>query len=97
MPMLASVTSVTVTPMPGEVYIRRDPEEETFNGSFLIRPEWARRKQSAGVIIGIGDDVELNLGDHVIFSDRHLVAVELYGQELLVVKEEDVLAVLLED
>ena len=84
-----------IFPLRSNIFIRRDPSEENFPESLLIKPEIYQRLQSAGIVVAVGEEAEiLNCGDHVIFRDRTARYIELADEELVVVEEGEVLCLL---
>ena len=82
-------------PLKDNIFIRRDDSEESFSGSDLLKPEIYRRLQSAGIVVAVGSEAEiLNCNNHVIFRDRTARYITLNDEELVVVKEREVLCVL---
>jgi chaperonin GroES len=92
-----------VKPLHDRLLVRR-VEEETKTTGGLIIPDTAKEKPVQGTIIAAGkgkvDDagslraLDVNKGDRVLFSKYAGTEVEVNGHEHLIIREDDVLAVL---
>ncbi len=70
-----------------------ESEEKTSSG--IILPDSAKEKPEQAKVVAVGPDVkELKTGDMVLYTKYGPNEVKVDGQEYLVVKEEDVLAIL---
>jgi chaperonin GroES len=95
---------VDIRPLGDKVIVRRDePETRTASGIFL--PETSKDRPKTGVIEAVGtgslntdtgERVPLTVkkGDRVIFSSYAGTEVKLNDQELLIMSEDDILAVI---
>ena len=92
----------SLKPLNDKIIVRRlDAEEKTKGG--IILPEKAKEKPREGKVISIGDgkllengkraQVQVKTGDRVIFSSYAGNEIKVDGEELLILGEEDVLAV----
>jgi chaperonin GroES len=92
-------------PLHDRVVVERiDPEAKSAGG--IIIPDTAQQKPSQGEIIAIGpggrDDagklipIDLKVGDRVLFGKWSGTEVKIDGQELLIMKESDIMGVLQE-
>jgi chaperonin GroES len=90
-------------PLGDRVVIRvLEKEEKTASGIYL--PDTAKEKPSQGEVIAVGDGkvldngersaMEVKAGDKVIFSKYAGTEVKVDGQDLLILSERDVLAVI---
>jgi chaperonin GroES len=90
-------------PLHDRVVVKRiDAEDKTAGG--IIIPDTAKEKPSQGEVIAIGPGgrdeagklipIDLKVGDHVLFGKWSGNEVKLDGQELLIVKESDIMGVL---
>ena len=69
-------------------------ESENKTGTGILIPEIAQKQSQEGEVLAVGKDVkEVKEGDQIIFSKYGTTDVKLDGEELLMVKEEDILAV----
>ena len=92
-----------VVPLHDRVIIRRVQEEEKTKGGIII-PDTAKEKPLEGIVVAAGkgrvlDDgkiqpLQVKEGDRVLFGRYSGTDVKLEGDEHLIVKEEDILAVI---
>lgn len=90
-------------PLRDRVVIKRIEAAETIRGGIII-PDTAKEKPDQGEIIAVGpgkkDDsgkimpMELKVGDKVLFGKYSATEVKIEGDELLIMREDDVLGVL---
>ena len=91
------------TPLHDRVLVRRlEGEEKTAGG--LIIPESAKEKPSEGEIVSAGEGVRkdngdlipmaVKAGDKVLFGKWSGTEVTIDGEELLIMKESDILGLL---
>lgn len=80
-------------PLADRVVVERiSAEAKTASGIML--PETAKEKPEEGVVIATGKDVaEVKKGDKIVFKKYSPQEVKIDGKELLIIKEEDILAV----
>jgi chaperonin GroES len=91
------------TPLHDRVLVRRIEESETTAGGIII-PETAKDKPQEGEVIAvgkgkIGEDgklrpLELKDGDRVLFGKYSGTEIKIDGEELVIMREEEVLGVL---
>src|SRR5438094_309537 len=95
-----SKTKLKVFPLADRVAIRPIEETETMKGGLYI-PDTAKEKPIQGVIIAVGPGrrekgelvpMELKVGDRVIYGKYSGTQVELEGEEIILIKESDVIA-----
>ena len=92
-----------IRPLHDRVIIKRKEEERTSAGGIVI-PDSATEKPVRGEVVAIGKGklledgkvrpVDLKVGDQVLFGKYSGTEVKIDGQELLVMREEDIMAVL---
>lgn len=92
-----------IRPLHDRILVKRI-EEETKTAGGLYIPDSAKEKPIQGEVIAVGAGkrdkdgkllaVEVKAGDRVLFSKYSGTEVKLDGTEYLVVKEDDILAVL---
>jgi chaperonin GroES len=97
------MTNMTIRPLHDRVVVRR-VEEERKTASGIIIPDNAAEKPDRGEVLAvgpgkIGDDnervaMQVQVGDKVLFGKYAGTAVKVDGQELLIMREEDLLAVI---
>ena len=93
---------VRLQPMGERIVVQREESEETTAGGIVL-PDSAREKPARGRVVAIGagkllDDgsrakSQLKEGDHVLFSSYAGETVEIDDVEYLLMREDDVLAV----
>lgn len=75
--------------------IAKSTTAETKTAGGIYIPDTAQEKPQAGEVLAIGKDVkEIKVGDKIIYKKYGPDEVKIDGEELLLLKEEDVLAVL---
>jgi chaperonin GroES len=89
---------VTLKPIGDRVVIRRLPVEEVTRGGIII-PDTAKEKPQQGEVIAVGPgkkdyNMIVKKGDRVLFGKYSGQEFELNGEELLVMREDDILAIL---
>lgn len=99
----AEKTKVKIRPLADRVVVEPMEETEEMRGGLYI-PDTAKEKPQQGKVIAVGPGrrseegevipVELKVGDRVLYGKYSGTEVTLDGQELLIVKESDVLAVI---
>lgn len=77
--------------------VAKSVDAETKSASGILIPETAKEKPVVGVVVAVGKEVkEVKEGDKIVYREYGPDKVKLDGQELLILKEEDVLAVVKE-
>lgn len=99
----ATKSKVKVRPLADRVVVEPYEEDEEMRGGLYI-PDTAKEKPQQGTVVAVGpgrvsDDgeripVELEKGDRVLYGKYSPTEVTVDGQDLLIIKESDVLAVL---
>jgi len=90
-------------PLHDRVLVRRvEAEEKTLGG--IIIPDTAKEKPSQGEILAVGPGgrdesgklipIDIKVGDRVLFGKWSGTEVKIDGQELLIMKESDVMGVI---
>ena len=92
-------------PLADRLIVEPVEREETFAGG-LVLPETAKEKPQQGIVLAVGPGardedgerikVDVNEGDIVLFAKYAGTEVKLDGKKVLVLKESDVLAVVVE-
>ncbi|MGD9501946.1 MAG: co-chaperone GroES [Methyloceanibacter sp.] len=90
-------------PLHDRVVVRRIEEDERTKGGIII-PDTAKEKPQQGEIVAVGpgarDDkgeivpLDVKPGDRVLFGKWSGTEVKIDGEELLIMKESDILGVL---
>jgi len=74
--------------------VAKSLEAETKTASGIYLPDSAKEKPQMGEVVAVGSEVkEVKKGDKILFTKYGPNEVKLGSDELLVLKEEDVLAV----
>ena len=94
---------MNIRPLQDRVIIKRMEEEKTSPGGIVI-PDSATEKPIKGEVVAVGNGLvldngeirplDLKVGDKVLFRKYSGTEVKLDGEELVVMKEDDVMAVL---
>jgi len=94
---------MNIRPLHDRVIIRRLEEERTSAGGIVI-PDTAAEKPDQGEVVAVGNGkilengdvrpLDLKVGDRVLFGKYSGTSVKLEGEELLVMREDDVTAVI---
>lgn len=80
-------------PLNNFIAVERIEEEAVTKGGIII-PETSKQKLPEAIVIAVSDKVKtLNEGDKVLLSKWAGVEVKFEGKEFLMIKEDDVLAV----
>jgi len=90
-------------PLGDRVLVKRVEEEEKTKGGIII-PDTAKEKPQEGEVIAVGpgnrdDDgdyiaLDVKVGDRILFGKWSGSEVKLNGEDLLIMKESDILGVL---
>lgn len=93
-----------IRPLHDRLIVRRQEEERTTASGIVIPESASAEKPDQGVVEAIGngkllDDgsvrkLDVNVGDKVLFGKYAGQAVKVDGDELLVMKEEDVMGII---
>lgn len=93
---------MNIKPLADRVIIKALPmEEKTKSG--IIMPDTAKEKPQEGEVMAVGPGrvekgeriaLDVKAGDHVIYSKYAGTEVKLDGEEYLILKEADILAIL---
>ncbi len=94
---------MSLRPLHDRVIVRRMEEERTSAGGIVI-PDSAIEKPSKGEIVAIGNgkildnskirNLDVKVGDKVLFGKYSGTEVKVDAEELLVMKEEDIMAII---
>lgn len=95
-------TKVNIQPIGDRIVVRRDESEETTVGGIIL-PDSAQDKPARGTVLSVGDGkiladgtrskMQLSKGDHILFSSYAPDEITVDGEELLLMREDDVIAV----
>jgi chaperonin GroES len=92
-----------IRPLQDRLVVKRTQEEEKTKGGIII-PDTAKEKPLEGVVVAVGSGkslkngkvmpLDVKAGDKVLFGKYSGTEVKVDGEELMLLREEDVLAVL---
>jgi len=92
-----------IRPLHDRVVIKRMEEERTSPGGIVI-PDTATEKPIKGEVVAVGNGkilesgevrpLDIKIGDAVLFGKYSGTEVKVEGEDLLVMREEDVMAVI---
>ena len=92
--------AVNLTPLHDRVIVKRIEEKETVKGGIII-PDSAKEKPQEGEVIAVGSGkrekgelipLDVKPGDRVLFGKYSGTEIKLEGEELLILREEEILA-----
>jgi chaperonin GroES len=91
-----------IRPLHERVLVRRLEEEEVSKGGIII-PDSAKEKPAEGEIVAVGTGkkteegkiipLDVKVGDKILFSKYSGSDIKVDGEEFLIMKEDDILAV----
>ncbi|WP_146648386.1 co-chaperone GroES [Labilithrix luteola] len=94
---------MNIRPLQDRVILKRVKEEEKTKGGIII-PDTAKEKPIEGEVVAIGNGkvledgsvkkLDVKVGDRVLFGKYSGTEVKIEGEERLIVREDDILAVL---
>ncbi|MBT5891624.1 MAG: chaperonin GroES [Gammaproteobacteria bacterium] len=94
---------MNIRPLHDRVIVKRMEEERTTPGGIVI-PDSAAEKPSKGEVLSVGNGklldsgelraLDLNVGDKVLFGKYSGTEVKVDGDDLLVMREDDIMAVI---
>jgi chaperonin GroES len=92
-----------IRPLHDRVIVKRIEEEEKTKGGIII-PDTAKEKPAEGKIVAVGDGkllengkkqpLEVKKGDKVLFGKYAGTDINIEGEEHLIMREEDIIAIL---
>ena len=91
-----------LVPVGEQVVVKRlDPQQQTSGG--IVLPDTAQKRPSQGRVLSIGDGRlladgaraphQVGEGDRILFGDYAGIEVKINGDELLIMSEDEILAV----
>ena len=94
---------MNVRPLHDRLIVRRIEEKETVRGGIII-PDTAKEKPQEGEVIAVGNGkildngtkvpMDVKAGDRVLFGKYSGTDIKIDGQEYLILREDEILAVL---
>jgi chaperonin GroES len=92
-----------VRPLHDRLLVRRREEKEEARGGIII-PDTAREKPMKGKVLAVGNGrvlengkklpLDVKVGDEILFGKYSGTEIEIDGEEVLIVREDEVLAIL---
>ena len=93
----------TFRPLHDRVVVKRVKEEEKTKGGIII-PETAQEKPQEGEVIAVGPgardedgervELDVKVGDRILFGKWSGTEVKIDGEDLLIMKESDIMGVI---
>jgi len=90
-------------PLHDRILVRRVESEERTKGGIII-PDTAKEKPQQGQVIAVGpgarndagqlQELDVKTGDRILFSKWSGTEIKISGEELLIMKESDVMGVI---
>ncbi|MEL6647544.1 MAG: co-chaperone GroES [Pseudomonadota bacterium] len=90
-------------PLHDRVLVRRVESEEKTAGGLII-PDSAKEKPMEGEVVAVGDgarkdsgeliEMAVSAGDHILFGKWSGTEINIDGEELLIMKESDILGII---
>ncbi len=94
---------MNVRPLHDRLLVRRIEEKETVKGGIII-PDTATEKPQEGTVIAVGNGkvldngtkvpMDVKVGDKILFGKYSGSDIKIDGEEFLILREDEVLAVL---
>jgi chaperonin GroES len=94
---------MNVRPLHDRLLVRRIEEKETVKGGIII-PDTAKEKPQEGEVIAVGNGkvlengtkvpMDVKAGDRVLFGKYSGTDIKIDGQEFLILREDEILAIL---
>lgn len=93
-----------VKPLHDRILVKRIEEGEVKTGSGIIIPDTAKEKPQEGKVVAAGNGktlengqrqpLEVKVGDRILFGKYAGTEVKIDGEELLMMREDDVLGII---
>src|SRR5215213_7296104 len=95
--------TTNIKPLHDRVIVKRIEEGEQFHGGIII-PDSAKGKPQEGEVIAVGEGkykedgsrqaLDVKVGDRVLFGKYSSSEIKIDGQELLIMREDEILGIL---
>lgn len=92
-----------VRPLHDRLLVRRIEEKESVKGGIII-PDTAKEKPQEGEVLAVGNgkildsgttvSLDVKVGDKILFGKYSGTEIKIDGEEVLILREDEVLAVL---
>jgi chaperonin GroES len=99
----ANVVGMKVRPLHDRLLVRRIEGKDTAKGGIII-PDTAKEKPQEGEVLAVGNGrildngtkvaLDVKVGDKILFGKYSGTEIKIEGEEVLIVREDEVLAVL---
>jgi chaperonin GroES len=96
--------TINITPLHDRVIVKRIDEGEQIRGGIII-PDTAKEKPQEGEVIAAGEGkykedgtrqpLDVKKGDRVLFGKYSGAEIKIDGEELLIMREDDVLGIIM--
>jgi chaperonin GroES len=100
---MSKTKTMTVTPLGDRVLVKRVAADDTTKGGIIL-PDTAKEKPREGIVVSVGNGKLLDNGsrqamsvkknDRVLFSSYAGSEIKLDGEELLILGEDEILAII---
>ena len=97
------MSKMKIKPLADKVLIKR-VEAETQTRGGIVLPDTAKEKPRRGKIVSVGDgkllddgsrsDIQVKVGDLVLFSSYGGTEIKINGEEFLIMEESEIMAIL---
>jgi chaperonin GroES len=84
-----AMATTSFTPLHDRILVRRIEEGESIRGGIII-PDSAKEKPQQGEVISL----DVKAGDSILFGKYSGTEIKIDGEELLIMREEEVLGIL---
>ncbi len=95
--------TTNIRPLHDRVIVKRIDEGEQMRGGIII-PDSAKEKPQEGEVIAVGDGkyrkdgtrqaLDVKTGDRVLFGKYTSSEIKLHGEELLIMREDEILGII---
>ena len=96
-------SKIKLQPLGDRVVVERDELDDITAGGIVL-PESAKDKPARGTVVSIGDgkllddgsrgEFQVKVGDHILFSSYSGESFKVSDDEVLLMREEDILAII---
>jgi chaperonin GroES len=96
------MSTMNVRPLHDRLLVRRIEEKETARGGIII-PDTAKEKPMEGKVLAVGNGrilengttlaLDVKVGDRILFGKYSGTEIKIDGEEVLIVREDEVLAI----
>ena len=100
---MATKTDISIRPLRDRILVKRVEAEAKTKGGIIL-PDTAKEKPQEGKVVAVGTgriddngkkiDLNLKIGDRILFGTWSGSEVKIKGEEFLIMKEEDVFGVI---